>query len=47
MTKFLLISEDVEKENIIREVCSSDEVITTADETFVMDTLKVGLKTFM
>ena len=41
MTKFLLISEDSEKESIIREVCSSSEVITTADETFIFDTLKV------
>ena len=41
MTKFLLISEDSEKENIIKDVCSSDEVITTVDETFVFDALKV------
>ena len=41
MTKFLLISEDSEKEKVIREVCSSDEIITTVDETFVFDTLKV------
>ena len=41
MTKFLLISEDSEKEKIIRETCSSDEVIVTVDETFIFDTLKV------
>ena len=41
MTKFLLISEDSEKDKVIRETCSSDEVITTVDETFVFDTLKV------
>ena len=41
MTKFLLISEDNEKEKIIKSTCPSDEVITTADETFVFDTLKV------
>ena len=41
MTKFLLISEDREKEKIINETCSSDEIITTTDETFIFDTLKV------
>ena len=41
MTKFLLISEDSEKESLIREVCPSDEVIMTADETLVFDNLKV------
>ena len=41
MTKFLLISEDNEKEGVIREVFSSDEVITSCDETFIFDTLKV------
>ena len=41
MTKFLLISEDSEKESIIREVCSSSEVIVTVDETFIFDALKV------
>lgn len=41
MTKFLLISEDSEKEKIIRGVCSSNEVITTIDETFIFDALKV------
>ena len=40
MTKFLLISEDSEKESLIREVCPSDEVIMTADETLVFDNLK-------
>ena len=33
MTKFLLISEDSEKEKIIRETCSSDEVIVTVIAT--------------
>lgn len=41
MTKFLLISEDSEKEGVIREVFSSDEIITSCDETFIFDTLKV------
>ena len=41
MTKFLLISEDSEKENILKEVCPSDEIIQTSDETFVFDALKV------
>ena len=41
MTKFLLVSEDNEKENIIREVFASDEVITTVDEIFIFDALKV------
>ena len=41
MTKFLLISEDREKERIIKETCSSDEIIVTTDETFIFDSLKV------
>ncbi|MBE7703081.1 MAG: HAMP domain-containing histidine kinase [Cyanobacteria bacterium SIG28] len=41
MTKFLLISEDSEKENIIKDVCSSDEVITSVDEVLIFDILKV------
>ena len=41
MTKFLLISEDNEKENIIRETCPSDEIIVSTDETLIFDTLKV------
>ena len=41
MTKFLLISEDREKEEIINKVCPSDEIITSIDETFIFDTLKV------
>ena len=41
MTKFLLISEDSEKEKTIREVFSSDEVISTVDEMMVIDALKV------
>ena len=41
MTKFLLISEDSEKEKVLNEVCPSDEIITTVDETFIFDTLKV------
>ena len=41
MTKFLLISEDSEKEKVIRETCPSDEIILTTDETFVIDALKV------
>ena len=41
MTKFLLISEDNEKEGVIRETFPSDEIITSCDETFIFDTLKV------
>lgn len=41
MTKFLLISEDSEKEKVIREVFSSDEVISTVDEMMIFDALKV------
>ncbi len=41
MTKFLLISEDSEKEKVIKEVFSSDEVISTNDETMIFDALKV------
>ena len=41
MTKFLLISEDNEKEKIIRGVCPSDEIIVATDETFIFDSLKV------
>lgn len=41
MTKFLLVSEDSEKEGIIKEVFPSDEVITAGDETSVFDVLKV------
>ena len=41
MTKFLLITEDSEKEKIIRETCSTDEILTTVDEVFVIDALKV------
>ena len=41
MTKFLLISEDSEKEKIIKDVFSSDEVISTVDEMMIFDALKV------
>ena len=41
MTKFLLISEDNEKENLIREACSSDEIILAMNETSIFDVLKV------
>ncbi|MBE7711576.1 MAG: hypothetical protein E7Z92_05495 [Cyanobacteria bacterium SIG31] len=41
MTKFLLISEDKEKETILREVFSTDEIILSADEMLVLDNLKV------
>lgn len=41
MTKFLLISGDSEKEKIIRDTFSSDEVITTVDETLIFDNLDV------
>lgn len=41
MTKFLLISGDSEKEKIIRETFSSDEIICAVDETLIFDILKV------
>ena len=41
MTKFLLISEDSGKEEIVRDVFASDEVITCVDEVMVFDILKV------
>ena len=41
MTKFLLISEDSEKESIIKEVCPSDEILVAVDETLIFDTLNV------
>ncbi len=41
MTKFLLISEDSEKERIVKETFASDEVITSIDEMMIFDTLKV------
>ncbi len=41
MTKFLLISEDNEKEKAIKEACSSSEIIVTTDTTFIFDSLEV------
>ena len=41
MTKFLLISEDSGKEEVVKEVFSTDEVITCVDETMIFDILKV------
>ena len=41
MTKFLLISEDSGKEEVIKKVFSSDEVISCVDETLIFDALKV------
>ena len=41
MTKFLLISEDNEKEKIIKSTCASDEIIISTDETSIFDTLNV------
>ena len=41
MTKFLLISEDSEKEKSLSEACPSSEIIRTTDETFIVDALKV------
>ena len=41
MTKFLLISDDIEKERLIVNTLASDEVITSVDETFIIDTLNV------
>ena len=41
MTKLLLISEDSEKENILRETCPSDEILLALDEVSIFDILKV------
>ena len=41
MTKFLLISGDSEKDQLVRDVFSSDEVITSVDETLIFDNLNV------
>ena len=41
MTKFLLISEDSEKEQTIKSIFKSDEVLTCIDETLILDILKV------
>ena len=41
MTKFLLISEDGEKEQTIKSIFKSDEVLTCVDETMILDILKV------
>lgn len=41
MTKFLLISGDSEKEKIVKEVFSSDEVIIVTEETSIFDNLEV------
>ena len=41
MTKFLLISEDSGRENIVKRVFPSDEVIVCIDETLIFDALKV------
>ena len=41
MTKFLLVSEDSEKEKLIREGFPSDELILSVDETLILDILKV------
>lgn len=41
MTKFLLISEDSGKEEVIKNTFSSDEVITCTDEVMIFDILKV------
>jgi len=41
MTKFLLISEDSEKEDIVKRAFSSDEIIVNIDETLIFDILKV------
>ena len=41
MTKFLLISEDSEKECILRDVFPTDEIIVSSDNTMIFDVLKV------
>lgn len=41
MTKFLLISEDKGKDEVVKKVFPSDEVIVSTDETMIFDALKV------
>ena len=41
MTTFLLISEEQDKEEIIRKVFPTDEVIVNTDETLIFDILKI------
>ena len=41
MTKFLLISEEQGKEEIIRNVFPTDEIIVNTDETLIFDILKI------
>ena len=41
MTKLLLISEDGEKEKIVRETFPSSEIVVSVDETQVFDVLEV------
>lgn len=41
MTKFLLISEDSGKEEVVKRVFPSDEVLVSVDETMIFDALKV------
>jgi len=41
MTKFLLISEDSGKEEVVRKVFPSDEIIVNVDDTLIFDILKV------
>ena len=41
MTKFLLISDDSGREEVVKKVFPSDEIITCTDETMIFDVLKV------
>ncbi|MCQ2743891.1 MAG: ATP-binding protein [bacterium] len=41
MTKFLLISGDKEKEKVVKDVFSSDEVLVSVEETVIFDSLEV------
>ena len=41
MTKFLLISDDNEKEGIVRKVFPTDEILVSNDNTMIFDILKV------
>ncbi len=41
MTKFLLISEDSGKEDVVKREFPSDEVLVSVDETMIFDALKV------
>ena len=41
MTKFLLVSEDSEKERLVHEVFPTDEILVSVESTLIFDILKV------